>query len=923
MKHEIGKWAWSISSNTPVRIIEEKELWGYKTYKIWYPEEDQIFWVEENDLGDISSNKEFSVHEMIYKLSACKIKDALARDNILSPVEGNLIPLPHQIYTLNRAISASQVRFLLADEVGLGKTIEAGLIMRELKLRGLVKRVLVVVPKGLVSQWKQEMDIHFNENFTFIAPYDFSTLNRIHGDKNYWGEYEQVITSIDSVKPIENRKGWSKERVENENKERFENLVQAGWDLIIIDEAHKLGGSSEAVARFKLGRALGEAAPYLLLLTATPHQGKTDGFFRLMSILDQRAFPNEEAIVREQVAPFVIRTEKREAMDDKGEKIFKPRKTKLVPVNWQTRHRDQKDLYDAVTNYVREGYNQAMAEKKNYIGFLMVLMQRMVSSSTRAIKEALERRMDMLKVGAMGEAEFDWEELWELNGQELFEEIIDKGFWDYKSELEQVEYLLNLARRCEIGYIDAKAEKILDIINKLQLEENNEEIKLLIFTEFKATQNMLCDFLREKGFSVTMLHGSMDMEERKKAQEEFADNCQIMISTEAGGEGLNLQFCHLVINYDLPWNPMRLEQRIGRVDRIGQKREVQAFNLILEDTVEYRVREILEQKLQTILDEFGVDKTGDVLDSGQAERDFSGVYFKAIMNPDKLEKEVNELAGEFKDKAEELKETENILKDDKELDIGMLKKLKELPLGYWIEKMVTGYIRSKGGEAEKTLAGYNLKWPDGTKEKNARFAGKYMDDSTGNLYSLENKSVREILEKKHFFIEGEPLPHLSVKGIPAEIKGFWSLWRVGLISDHKEIEREMPLFLSEDGKIYEPTARILWDKLLEKNNIEFKVFHEENDKIKDLFSVAREKGADIFKEIEEQHNKRLDLEERKGNLAFKLRKEAIGRIGLENVRKARLRELEREEKKWRDDLEKDKKYIPELTPVCLFYVEGK
>lgn len=923
MGYEIGQWVWSILCEAPVCIIQKKELWGYKTYKIWNPVKDEIFWAEENDLGAVSSYKEFSSSEIIYKLSASKIKDALACDNILSPVEGNLMPLPHQIYTLNRAISTPQIRFLLADEVGLGKTIEAGLIIRELKLRGLVKRVLVVVPKGLVSQWQQEMDIHFNESFIFIAPNDFSTLNRIHGDKNYWGEYEQVITSIDSVKPLENRRGWTKERIDRENKERFQNLIQASWDLIIIDEAHKLSGSSESVARFKLGKALGEAAPYLLLLTATPHQGKTDGFYRLMSILDQRAFPNEEAIVREQVAPYVIRTEKREVVDAKGKKIFKPRKTQLIPVNWEVRHQDQKILYEAVTEYVREGYNQAMAEKKNYIGFLMVLMQRMVSSSTRAIREALERRRDMLKAGAMSESKLEWEELWELSGQELFEEIIDKGFWDFKNELEQVDYLLSLARRCETGYIDTKAEKLLSIINKLQLEENNQDVKFLVFTEFKATQNMLFDFLKEKGFSVNILNGSMEMDERKKAQQEFADDFQIMISTEAGGEGLNLQFCHLIVNYDLPWNPMRLEQRIGRVDRIGQKREVQAFNFLLKDTIEFRVQEVLEHKLQLILDEFGVDKTGDVLDSGQAERDFSDVYVKAIMNPNNIEKEVDHIAEEFKDKTEKLKETENIIKDDKEIDPEMLHKLKDLPLGYWIEKMLTGYIQSYGGDVEKTIAGYNLKWPDGVIEKGVIFAGNGSEDLTGNLYSLENKRVKDILEKKHIFIDKEPIPCLSIKGIPQEVKGLWSLWRVSLVTGHKELARKMPLFLSVEGKIFEPTARILWDKLLEESNLEFNGFATNDIGVQRIFEAAKKRGFDIFKEIEEQHNKRMELEEKKGKLAFRLRREAIERMGLENVRKARRKDLQREEKKWQQVLEKDKKYLPELTPICVIYLEGK
>lgn len=170
------------------------------------------------------------------------------------------------------------------------------------------------------------------------------------------------------------------------NRERFEDLIAAGWDLVIVDEAHRLGGSTDQVARYKLGQGLAEAAPYCLLLSATPHQGKTDAFHRLIALLDTQAFPDISSVTRERVQPYVIRTEKRRAIDAEGKPLFKPRRTQLVPVAWQDRHREQRRLYDAVTEYVREGYNQAIREQRSYIGFLMLLMQRLVVSSTRAIR---------------------------------------------------------------------------------------------------------------------------------------------------------------------------------------------------------------------------------------------------------------------------------------------------------------------------------------------------------------------------------------------------------------------------------------------------------------------------------------------------------------------------------------------------------
>ncbi len=238
---------------------------------------------------------------------------------LLAPIEASVIPLPHQIRALGHAIEHDRVRYLLADEVGLGKTIEAGLVMRELKLRGLVRRTLVIAPKGLVTQWVAEMQTHFGEEFRLLVPSDFSAYRRIAREDNIWRVYDQVVTPLDSVKPLEGRRGWSRQRLDEYNRERFEDLIAAGWDLVIVDEAHRLAGSTDQVARYKLGKGLAGAAPYLLLLSATPHQGKTEAFHRLVSFLDEDAFPDVGSVTRERVQPFVIRNEKRRAIDAEGE----------------------------------------------------------------------------------------------------------------------------------------------------------------------------------------------------------------------------------------------------------------------------------------------------------------------------------------------------------------------------------------------------------------------------------------------------------------------------------------------------------------------------------------------------------------------------------------------------------------------------
>src|SRR5690606_12328055 len=268
---------------------------------------------------------------------------------------------------------------------------------------------------------------HFGEEFRLLIPSDFSTYRRIAQEDNLWQSHPQVVCPMDSVTPMDGRRGWSREQVAEYNRERFEDLISAGWDLVIVDEAHRLGGSTDQVARYKLGQGLAEAAPYLLLLSATPHQGKTDHYRRLMSLLDAEAFPDEASITKDRVQPYVIRTEKRRAIDAEGKPLFKPRRTELAPVSWKERHRDQRLLYEAVTEYVREGYNQAITEKRSYIGFLMILMQRLVVSSTRAIRTTLERRLEALEAPQEQLTLFPMvsEEDWaDLDGQEQMDTLL-------------------------------------------------------------------------------------------------------------------------------------------------------------------------------------------------------------------------------------------------------------------------------------------------------------------------------------------------------------------------------------------------------------------------------------------------------------------------------------------------------------------
>jgi len=240
------------------------------------------------------------------------------------------------------------------------------------------------------------------------------------------------------------------------------------------------------------------------------------------------------------------------------------------------------------------------------------------------------------------------DELEDLDAQEQLEVLFNTRIKALRNEKAEVKALLEEARATEAGGTDAKAEALLQHIYALMQKEGDPHLKILIFTEFIPTQDMLTEFLVERGFPSARLNGSMNLLERRQAQTEFAGHKQILISTDAGGEGLNLQFCHVVVNYDLPWNPMRIEQRIGRVDRIGQTHPVKALNFIFEDTVEFRVRDVLEEKLETILLEFGVDKAGDVLDSVQAGALFDDLYMDTLMEPDDWETKIETVVDQVR-----------------------------------------------------------------------------------------------------------------------------------------------------------------------------------------------------------------------------------------------------------------------------------
>ncbi|MCA2972179.1 MAG: DEAD/DEAH box helicase [Acidobacteriaceae bacterium] len=914
------------------RVLERVETWGQTAVRVWYPEAQTILLVALDQLKAVDELRA-SPQEIAYVTAAAKVADALDENTLLAPIESSVIPLPHQILALLKAVSSDRVRLLLADEVGLGKTIEAGLIVKELKLRGLIRRVLVVAPKGLVSQWAAEMRTHFGEEFRLLLPSDFPAFRRVAGNDNVWKMYDQIVCPMDAVKPIDSRRGWSKEQLSEYNRDRFEDLLAANWDLIVIDEAHRLGGMTDQVARFKLGQGLAESAPYLLLLTATPHQGKTDSFHRLISLLDKTAFPDPSSVSRERLEPYLVRTEKRKAIDAEGDPLFKPRRTQLVPVHWNDRHVLQRQLYEAISEYVRIGYNQAIREKKNYVGFLLILMQRLVTSSTRAIRTTLERRLAMLQAPEEQLSLFppgfdppgfdgDWPD---MDGQEQIEALLRMRTKALRNERAEVELLLDLARRTEATAADAKAEALLEWIYQLQQEESDPDLKILLFTEFVPSQEMLRDFLADRGFSVACLNGSMDLDSRRQVLQAFAGEVRILISTDAGGEGLNLQFCHVVVNFDIPWNPMRLEQRIGRVDRIGQSHVVRALNFVLQDTVEFRVREVLEEKLGVILREFGVDKAGDVLDSADAGEIFDELYRDVILDPAVVDTKVESLLTKVRAQADAMQRSTSLLAQTAALSPSEAQRLLGHPLPYWVERMTVNYLEFAGGKAEKVKAGWNLRWPDGITTPSAVFtlADAQSLPAAAHL-TLEEPRIRGIATRVSRFVPGQPIPTIEVTGVPWGIRGYWSLWTVAIRSAEWSKERVLALFLHDDGRLLPPTARHLWSLLLEQMPSPRRHLNgSESTRIfTEVATAAERQGLPLYEELVRFHNGRLERQRENKRFAFDARRRAIERIGLAGVRQHRLNELDKEETAWKLESETRSHVHPELVPRLILRVEG-
>ena len=889
--HATGDFVFDTIEKANVQVLEKTEAWGYISYKVFNPATGRVYKANEEQLSSSGSTMQYDENYLRYVTLLSKIKNETA-GGFLSSLASGIIPLPHQLHVLNRAMETNNIRYILADEVGLGKTIEAGMIIRELKSRGLVSRILVVCPTGLVTQWASEMQEKFHEKFQVILPSDYDTIRRLTDNDDVYGQFDQVISPMDSIKPIEKHAGWSEEKIEKYNEERIYSIINSGWDLIIIDEAHRVAGSSGEVARYKLGNLLAQASPYLLLLSATPHNGKTEPFLRLIRLLDADAFPNAKSIVREQVAPFLIRTEKREAIDNNGNLLFKNRITHLVTISWDERNNLQRELYEMVSSYVAKTYNKALRNRKKNMCliFLLIIMQRMVTSSTAAIRQSLERRLNVLLeqrtcVGNLREEDLD-----ELNIEDGVEDALEAISLDMELEIEELKQIISLAKQAQFQNQDAKVEPLLNEIDAILSEDRTQ--KVIIFTEFVATQTYLQELLVNRGYTVTILNGGMSIDERNAAMQEFKTSTSIFISTDAGGEGLNLQFANIIINYDLPWNPMKIEQRCGRVDRIGQQRDVHIYNFIVGETVENRVREVLEEKLSVILKEMGVDKYSDVLDSEVAECDFTDVYMRSIGHASQVEKNLYPVEAEMKQQLTNAQKYKDVIREEKDLT-----------------KLVGTESNFDVDSALRTMLTYYECWQG-------------HDPRLIDRISIADEEITQHLKTELVQDRTAPLMSIQIDNFPNE-EGYFMLWELS-ISEKESGKRILPIFVNSAMVLRPMAGKRIMDVFLDGNsklrvssasNVDAEIYSK-------LEKSCMDFAYDTFVELKEKQMQQNEESFKKYMYALELRQEAAEHIGIENIRRSRLQKLQKEKANIEAQHRKGSQVYPDFRLIMMARLEA-
>lgn len=585
---------------------------------------------------------EFDDPERFHLRARAAELDLAHRQDRFVALENNRIDIaPHQVKAAHQILTSYDHRYLIGDEVGLGKTIEAAIVIQELAARGQADRVLVVAPAPLTTQWQEELREKFDTNYV-IYDRDYVEAKRdAYPAENVWSHEDRIITSIDFAKQDDVRSALKN--------------VQEEWDIALFDESHHLTARREGkrgidkTDRYKVGEAVSEASDGLLFLTGTPHNGKRDQFYFMISLLDPYRFRDEHDVNKEGLKDLMIRRLKDKMYNKDGTPMFPEKNIQTLPVEFTPQERE---LYEDITEYITEHYNLASQEENDAAGFAMVLYQKRLVSSIYAIQQSLRNRMESIKAGGadlgdlseltkslLDEYRDNPELLTEAQRERVEEELgaaAASGDPDkIEQELEMVRDLYNQAKAIKV---DSKAERLREYVDGI-LEEDTDE-KILIFTEYTDT----LEYLKGQVFSdrdIAEIYGDLSQTQRQQQFEKFEGPANVMLATDAAREGLNLQFAHIMVNYDLPWNPTRIDQRIGRLHRYGQDETVEIRNLFFKDTRESIILERLLEKIDEIEETLGM--SSDVLGLVLEDVDLEEQIMSALARGESPEQVVDDL----------------------------------------------------------------------------------------------------------------------------------------------------------------------------------------------------------------------------------------------------------------------------------------
>jgi superfamily II DNA or RNA helicase len=589
-------------------------------------------------------------------IEAARLGLAYEYDPYFSLSISRVDPLPHQLEAVyDYFMRLPRIRFLLADDPGAGKTIMAGLLLKELKIRGLVKRTLIVAPANLCFQWQRELKDKFRESFEVVR----SDVLRANYGQNPWQEKNQLITSISWVSRIDDAK---------------DSLLRSRWDLVIVDEAHKMAAYSadKKTLAYKLGESLSTITDHYLLMTATPHKGDPENFCLFLELLDRDIYGSVKSLeeaMRRHHAPFYLRRTKEALVSfpdpetGKVKKLFTKREVRTASFELDG---DEYDFYDALTRYVEDQSIKASEEdsaRGRALTFTMAMLQRRFASSVYAVRRSLERMREK-RQKILADPEKYRREQMEDRLPDDFDDLPEDEQMEIEAalegvvasvdpialgeEIQRLGRLVEHARTLEGREIESKLVKLRKVLSDNNIF-NDPKMKLLIFTEHKDTLDYLAGDgkdgrplgkLRQWSLKTTQIHGGMKIGDRDTpgsriyAEREFREDAQVLVATEAAGEGINLQFCWFMVNYDIPWNPVRLEQRMGRIHRYGQEHDCLIFNFVAVNTREGRVLAKLLERLLEIRRELGTDQVfdvvGEVFPANLLEKLFREMYLRRM-----------------------------------------------------------------------------------------------------------------------------------------------------------------------------------------------------------------------------------------------------------------------------------------------------